>query len=192
MTFGKLVAIGGNLSPEGVTTYENLQSAVARIGELIGPVTALSSWYSTPAFPAGSGPDFLNAALCVYSDLPAADVLPLLHQIEAEHGRVRRDRWGPRTVDLDLIADADHVVPDVGTWRHWADLSIDQQMQAAPDGLILPHPRLQDRSFVLVPLNEICPDWVHPVLGLTIAQMHADLTENDRKSVVKLADPACQ
>jgi 2-amino-4-hydroxy-6-hydroxymethyldihydropteridine diphosphokinase len=186
------MAIGGNLRNAGVSPYDNLSAAVVRIGELIGPVTAQSSWYSTPAFPAGSGPDFLNAAICVDSDLPSGQVLSLLHQIEAEFGRVRRDRWGPRTVDLDMIADGDLVLPDAKIWQDWAGLTLDQQMEVAPDHLILPHPRLHDRSFVLVPLNEICPAWQHPVLGLTIAQMHANLTEEDRKSVVKLVDPACQ
>lgn len=192
MTFGKLIAIGGNQSSAGVSLVGNLRSAVAEIEGRIGKIVAHSAWYATPAFPAGSGPDFLNGALHVQSDLSAPQVLEHLHQIEALLGRDRQTRWGPRTVDLDLIADGQQVSPNLATWRSWADLPMDRQMQEAPDQLILPHPRLQDRSFVLVPLNEICPAWKHPVLGRTIAQMHGDLTEDDRKTVVKLPDPACQ
>ena len=192
MTRSKLIAIGGNRTKTDVTLLDNLTAVVAEIESRFGKVTARSSWYVTPAFPAGSGPDFLNAALLIKSDLSPSDTLHHLHEIEAKFGRERNKRWGPRTVDLDLIADGDAIAPDQQTWRTWADLPVEKQMQDTPDQLILPHPRMQDRSFVLVPLNEICPDWIHPVLGLTIAQMHDDLTEEDRKTVVKLPDPACQ
>ncbi|MBY6157592.1 MAG: 2-amino-4-hydroxy-6-hydroxymethyldihydropteridine diphosphokinase [Pseudomonadota bacterium] len=192
MTLSKIVAIGGNQPTRDTDVLETLQLAVAEIKNLPGRVEKISSYYQTPAYPVGAGPDFVNAALIVDSPLSSHKFLNELHKIEVSLGRVRRDRWGARVVDLDLIADGGQVLPDIDTWRRWHDLAPDRQQVETPDQLILPHPRMQNRSFVLVPLVEICPEWVHPVLGRTIAEMHADLTEEDRNSVVKLGDRACQ
>ncbi len=152
----------------------------------------MSRWYATPAFPVGSGPDFINAAIALQNDAPPIEVLSHLHRIERMFGRERTLRWGPRTLDLDLIAADDMILPDLTTWRHWHDLPADRQSADTPEQLILPHPRLQDRAFVLVPLMDIAPDWVHPALRRSIAEMHADLTAEDLEGVRILADSACQ
>ena len=192
MTLGYLIAIGGNL-PKGKSTTESVvASAIRAVGDHIGQVTATSRLYRTPAFPPGSGPDFVNCAIAVSSDLCPEEVMTRLHDIEAEHGRTRTVRWGPRTLDLDLVAADQTVAPDAATWRRWHDLPTDRQRQDWPDQLILPHPRMQDRAFVLVPLMDIAPDWVHPVLKKSIRRMHAELTEDDRDAVRLLADPGCQ
>lgn len=150
-----------------------------------------SALYRTPAFPAGAEPDFVNAALTFDSPLDPDQVLQLFHRIEAAHARTRRHRWAGRTLDIDLIAAGDAVLPDRATWRRWHDLPPAAQRSETPAELILPHPRLQDRGFVLVPLMDVAPEWRHPVLGRTIAQMCAEIPAEDRDSVVKLADPPC-
>ena len=148
-----------------------------------------SRLYRTPCFPAGAGPDYVNAAFAadVPPGLSPSAILALLHEVEAEMGRTRDTRWGMRTLDLDLIACGDAVLPDVATQDHWRALPLDTQRIAAPDRLILPHPRLQDRAFVLVPLADVAPDWHHPRLNLTVAQMLAALPASDRDEVVALS-----
>ena len=146
----------------------------------------MSRLYATPAFPAGIGPDFVNAAIAVRTDLPPDRVLAALHAIEAEADRTRTVRWGQRTLDLDLIALGDEVRPDAAAQTRWRHLPPAAQRSAAPDDLILPHPRMQDRAFVLVPLAEVAPSWVHPLTGQSVAQMRDALPAADLAQVTVL------
>lgn len=152
----------------------------------LGSLVAQSRLFQTPAFPAGSGPDFVNGAIVVQTALAAPEVLAQLHRIESDFGRVRESRWGPRVIDLDLIAYDDLVLPDLAGQKAWMDLPLDQQLTQAPTDLILPHPRMQDRSFVLGPLADVAPDWVHPVLGLSVVEMLAARPVSERAEVVPL------
>ncbi len=111
-------------------------------------------------------------------------ILAALHRIEARFGRARSERWGMRTLDLDLLAMGALVLPDAATAAHWRDLAPMDQIAATPDRLILPHPRIQDRAFVLVPLADVAPRWRHPSLGLTVAQMLRRLPPADRRAVI--------
>ncbi len=89
-------------------------------------------------------------------------------------------------VDLDLLALGHFVRPDVGGFTHWQALPLAAQMQETPTELILPHPRLQDRAFVLVPLAGIAPNWRHPVLGKTARQLLAALPADARAEILPL------
>jgi 2-amino-4-hydroxy-6-hydroxymethyldihydropteridine diphosphokinase len=151
-------------------------------------MVAKSRFFRTPCFPAGTGPDYVNAAcvLQVSADLSPRAILARLHDVEATFGRKRAQRWGMRTLDLDLLALGDSVLPDAATQTRWRNHSGADQAQLAPDQLILPHPRLQDRAFVLVPLADVAPDWRHPVLGLTVADMVSRLPAADRATVVPI------
>lgn len=143
------IALGSNLGDRAGF----LKSAVEKIAKL--PKTQVirrSSWHETP--PAGGPPQglFLNGVAKVETALKPVDLLDRLQQIEQDLGRPRdREKWGPRVVDLDLL--------DYGGLG----------MKSA--GLELPHPRLHERPFVLVPLVEIEPEWFHPRLKKTAKEL---------------------
>ena len=128
-----VISLGANIgNPE-----EQMQLAIAMLREATD-VVALSSIYETEPVGGPEQPNYLNAICIAESDLPAADLLALLHGIEKTLGRERIERWGPRTIDLDLI--------QYGT------------ILSSADELELPHPRAHERKFVLEPWFEIEPD----------------------------------
>ncbi|MDQ6954106.1 MAG: 2-amino-4-hydroxy-6-hydroxymethyldihydropteridine diphosphokinase [Mariprofundaceae bacterium] len=103
-----------------------------------------SKLYHTPAIGPEGQPDYLNAVLLIRTQLSPFDLLQVLQIIENQHGRIRQEHWGPRTLDLDILAYAD--------------------MQIETDTLILPHKQLHLRQFVLRPLCDVSPNWQHPLL----------------------------
>lgn len=149
-------------------------------------ILAASRLYATPCVPAGAGPDYVNAAVVVETSLDAGGLLQHLHRIEQRFERRRTQRWGARSLDLDLLDFGGAILPDLDTWRRWHELPFERQRRDAPDELILPHPRIQDRAFVLVPLAEIAPGWVHPVLGHSVTELRAALTAQDMSGIVPL------
>jgi 2-amino-4-hydroxy-6-hydroxymethyldihydropteridine diphosphokinase len=113
-------------------------------------VIAVSSWYITAPF-GPPQPDYLNGCATIRTSLTPLDLLDVLQSIETEFGRLRREVWGARTLDLDLLL-YDNLVIDLPT-------------------LQIPHPRMLERAFVLVPLTEIASDWIEPRSGNSIATL---------------------
>jgi 2-amino-4-hydroxy-6-hydroxymethyldihydropteridine diphosphokinase len=181
-----LVALGGNLPSRAGVPAQTLEKAIDSLAAGGLAITAVSRFFNTPCFPAGAGPDFVNAAILIGGMSDAPGLLARLHETEASFGRERVRRWGMRTLDLDLIGLGDAILPDRDTYAAWRDLPPGAQESRAPGQLILPHPRLQDRAFVLVPLADIAQGWHHPVSGRTVADMCAGLSESARREVVAI------
>jgi len=180
------VALGANRPAETRLKCLCMNACLRDLADERIAIRTVSRFYRTPCFPPGTGPDFVNAVAEVATALPAAALLERLHEIEVRHGRVRTERWGPRTIDLDLLACGDEIAPDERTFARWRDMVPGRRHTEVPDRLILPHPRLQDRAFVLVPWAEIAPDWRHPVSGESVRDMLAALDPREAGEIVPL------
>ncbi len=141
------IALGSNLG-DSLQTLETAVGTLATTPEII--VEAQSHWYRTAAV-GPPQPDYLNGCVIIQTMLTPHALLETLLTIEKQFGRVRRERWGPRTLDLDLLL-FDDLVLEIPS-------------------LQIPHPRMTERAFVLVPLAEIAPNWIEPVSGKAIAQL---------------------
>ncbi|WP_170476870.1 2-amino-4-hydroxy-6-hydroxymethyldihydropteridine diphosphokinase [Ruegeria arenilitoris] len=181
-----VIALGANLKLRGNGPRETLEQSIIAMRDSGLVIRSQSRFFSTPCFPAGAGPDYVNAAISVETDLTPDMVLGVLHDIEREFGRERSQRWGMRTLDLDLVSWDALVLPNQSEYDHWRNLPASAQIQQVPERLILPHPRLQDRAFVLVPMADVDPEWHHPVLDKTVLDMIADLPDEDVAAIVPL------
>lgn len=177
------IGLGGNATSSEGGPDKTLCAALQRLQSDSVRVVAVSRFYRSAAYPAGSGPDYVNAAAVVETDLTPEVLLAHLMRVEALLGRVRQERWGPRTIDLDLLMMGDVILPDRATYDRWLSLSPERQQVEAPAQLILPHPRLQDRAFVLIPMADIAAAWVHPVLGQTVGALCAALPEAAKAAI---------
>lgn len=144
---------------------ENLDQARALIGQRCGKVTAASSQYETAAWGKTDQPSFLNQALEIETRLTPQQLLTQVLEIEKEIGRVREEKYGPRTIDIDILLYPGHI--------------------AEGCTLTIPHPQLPNRRFALAPLAEIAPALVHPVLHRSISELLAACP--DPLEVVKVA-----
>lgn len=147
-----LVAIGANLpGPDGRTALQSCEWAVGQLAALPGlHLGAVSRWYESVPVPASDQPPFINGAVSLSGTADPLALLAALHGIEAAADRVRTAPNAARTLDLDLIA-------------------MDGLMLDGP--LRLPHPRMAERAFVLAPLCDVAPDWRHPRLARTAAEL---------------------
>jgi 2-amino-4-hydroxy-6-hydroxymethyldihydropteridine diphosphokinase len=149
------LGLGGNLPGPAGPPPATLAAALDRLKRLPLRLLRRSRWYRSPAWPDPADPEFVNAVVEVETALGAGDLLRALLGIEEALGRVRGQKNAPRTLDIDL-------------------LDYQGAVEAAPD-LVLPHPRLHLRPFVLLPLAEIAPDWRHPVSRRGIKELIAAL-----------------
>jgi 2-amino-4-hydroxy-6-hydroxymethyldihydropteridine diphosphokinase len=148
-----LVALGANLpSPVHGGPITTLTAALAEMNRKGVEILKASRWYETAPVPVSDQPWYVNAVAAVATDMAPAVLLTRLHEIEATFGRVRSALNAPRVLDLDLLS---------------------YEGLRSGDWPLLPHPRLQDRAFVLLPLRDVAPGWRHPVTGEAISTMLA-------------------
>lgn len=178
-----LIALGGNLPGQAADVAGTLRAALQMLAARGLRLQAVSRFFATPAHPAGSGPDYINACARLISQVPPLALLAELHAVEAAFGRERGARWAARGLDLDLLAVGGAVLPDAATEAAWRALPPHEQLHRTPDQLILPHPRLSERAFVLIPLADIAPRWRHPTLGKTVAELAAALPEAEKAAI---------
>lgn len=146
--------IGGNLGDISA----NLKVARGQLEQKVGTITAASACYQTSAWGLEDQPDFLNQVLLITTTLSAFDCLKQMQLIENDLGRVRMQKNGPRVIDIDLL---------------FFNAAVIQSPH-----LTVPHPLLHTRNFTLVPLAEIAPDLMHPVLHKTITELLAVSTDS--------------
>jgi 2-amino-4-hydroxy-6-hydroxymethyldihydropteridine diphosphokinase len=153
-----LIGLGGNLPSAAGAPAATLEAAVARLA-WAGIVTLRRSrWFVSAPVPPSDQPWFVNGVVAVATALEPGALLAALHGIEALFGRIRGAPNAARTLDLDLLAYGDLVMPPAGS-------------TAAAGGPTLPHPRLAERAFVLLPLADVAPSWHHPVSGRSLAAL---------------------
>ncbi len=162
-----LIGLGGNLdSPRFGPPRVTLSAALDALAAARVRVVARSSWYESEPVPPSDQPWFVNAVAALETGLAAAPLLALLQAVEARFGRLRSGPNAARIIDLDLLDHSGQVIET--------------------PSLTLPHPRLHERRFVLVPLAEIAPQWRHPRLGLTAGELLARLPPGQR--IRRIAD----
>ena len=149
------IALGSNLGDKTAACRRAID-LLARTGR----VTAVSSFFCTEPVGYSAQDEFVNAVVEVETSRSPLALLAACHVIEDELGRNRIIRWGPRTIDLDILLYGDAVIES--------------------EELTIPHPRMAERGFVLVPLNEIAPQAVHPVLRKTVSRLLGELRDSHR------------
>jgi 2-amino-4-hydroxy-6-hydroxymethyldihydropteridine diphosphokinase len=155
-----LIALGANLSSPAGEPAETLRAALKALGTCGVDVRAVSKFYATPAWPDPNDPPFVNAVAHVETALSSTELLAALHNVETAFGRRRSERNAPRTLDLDL-------------------LDYDGRVEHGPPEL--PHPRMTERGFVLIPLGDAAPGWRHPITRQSVESLIAELSEEQRK-----------
>ena len=144
-----IIGVGGNINSEdGIHPVEICNKAIRSFQEYSIKVKKQSKWYNSEAIPKSDQPIFFNCVVLASTKLNEYDVLNFLHKIEAEFGRRRNKINAPRSIDLDLIDYSGKVVEN--------------------KNLIIPHPRAHLRKFVMGPLAEINPNWIHPILKVNV------------------------
>lgn len=161
-----LVAIGANLPSRFGPPEAACDAALAALEEHGVRVLRRSRWWESAPVPVSDQPWYVNGVAAVETALPPEGLLAVLHAVEEAMGRVRTVRNAPRVIDLDLLAHGDVVL--AGTVE-------------------VPHPRLAERAFVVLPLAEVAPRWRHPVSGLTVPEMVAALPPG--QEIRPLAEP---
>jgi 2-amino-4-hydroxy-6-hydroxymethyldihydropteridine diphosphokinase len=155
------IAIGSNLG----NRKNNIEKAKFKLFQNDLKVSQTSSFYETLSWPNPSNPKFLNIVLAIFTNLKPSRILKICKKIELELGRKNSPKNSPRECDIDII---------------------DYNNKAFNKGIVLPHPRMHERNFVLIPLFEIDKDWRHPILKHNIKSLISSLSNEEIRSIKKI------
>ena len=159
------ISLGGNLE----NTQDIFHELYPEIEKNIGIIQKFSSIYQTAAWGFKKQPDFLNQVLKIKSRIDSpGEILRIVLQMERNSGRIRKEKWGPRIIDIDILFIEDEVI-------HLNDL-------------IIPHPYIQERRFILIPFKEIEEDFIHPVFNKTIDKLYLE-TKDNSEVIIKSPPP---
>tara|TARA_A100001015_G_scaffold22289_1_gene25324 strand:+ start:385 stop:897 length:513 start_codon:yes stop_codon:yes gene_type:complete len=161
------INIGSNLSSEGGGRKYNINKAINYLKDLNVNLISLSNFYETPSYPDKSKPKFINICIKLKTELNPTDLLTELQIIEKKIGRTRLNKNEPRVCDIDII-DYDGKIID-------------------EENLKIPHPRLHLRNFVIYPLREIEPEWIHPIFNKKIDNFFKELSKNSHNEITRLS-----
>tara|TARA_B100000700_G_scaffold308193_1_gene385545 strand:+ start:289 stop:801 length:513 start_codon:yes stop_codon:yes gene_type:complete len=165
-----ILSLGSNLSSKFGDRFKNLEIAMNYLEGYGILIEKKSSFYETPSYPNMNDPKFINVIISVKTKLPPIDLMSVLIHIEEKLGRKRNKKNDPRTCDIDIIDYEQKIIN-----FKYRDLD-----------LIVPHERMHSRNFVLFPLIEIIPNWIHPQTKENISDIINKLSNEDRKSVLKV------
>lgn len=160
-----LIGVGANLPGANAHPLESVHQLIDRLPDYGLRLLKSSPFYETPPLGPPGQPPYINAVMRVQACLSPHALIRRLHQIEADFGRTRRIKWGPRTLDLDLLDWHGHVLNG---------------------RLVLPHRGIEKRGFVLYPLRDVAPTWHHPETGRSVARLLRDLPVSERLKMRKL------
>ena len=147
------LSLGSNVG----NRFDHLEKALARLNNEVGITLVISHVYETEAWGKTDQPSFLNQIVGISTTKKPQDLLKVLQEIEDSMGRERKIKWGPRTLDLDILFYNDQIINELG--------------------LVIPHPEIQNRRFILKPLNEVAPELIHPIIGKSIEELYKSCSD---------------
>ena len=159
--------IGSNLTSSYGTKFDNISIAIKQLVDSKLKIKKISNFYETPSYPNKKNPKFINIGLIAEFDLDYNDLLEKILLIEKKIGRVRLKKNDPRVCDIDIIDYHGFIKKE--------------------DDLELPHPRAHHRNFVLYPIKELDPNWIHPILRKNVDFLIKELSQNSRIEITRLS-----
>ena len=159
--------IGSNLNSSYGTKFDNISIAIKQLIDSKLKIKKISNFYETPSYPNKKNPKFINIGLIAEFDLDYNDLLEKILLIEKKIGRVRLKKNDPRVCDIDIIDFHGFI--------------------KKKDDLEIPHPRAHHRNFVLFPIKELDPNWIHPILRKNVDFLIKELSQNSRIEITRLS-----
>ena len=182
-----VVVLGSNLPSKFGNSAETLKKCVDEIRSHPSIKSLLeSNWYISSSLIDEKEPRYVNVGIRFNTNLNPIDLLNYTSGLEKRFGRKREKRWEPRTCDIDILLCNQLILPNKAHFQKWLKLDFSDQIKLSPNELILPHPRLQERTFFLKPLINLQPDWIHPFLGMKAKEMLDSLPPNELENIQEI------